>query len=82
MSDAVATRKFIKTKKALKELIGQPAADHLALTWIRDDLNPPGDGLFYCKGPDSLGKEFGRTTAPNRWYAQVTIKAGVIVKVT
>ena len=82
MSNSVATRKFTKSKKALKELTGQPAADHLALTWVGDNLAPPGDGLVYCEGPDALAREFGRTTAPNRWYAHVTIRGGVIVKVT
>lgn len=68
------TNKDFKTKKALKECVAsgirvtiyQPNSDLTGAT-------VPTDGIVYLEGP--------HYPAPHTWYAQATLKDGVVIKI-
>lgn len=64
-----STRNF-KTKKALKEAVA--AGDQVTL-YAPGLGTPKVDGTEYVEGP--------WYPEPHRWYAQVTMEAGIVVKV-
>lgn len=61
-----------RTKKALKQAV---ADGHRVTYWQPGPFggNEPRDGVVYCEGP--------HYPEPHRWYAECTVKDGVIVKV-
>lgn len=66
------TRRNFKTKKALKEAVA--AGESV-------EVYQPG-GLFPSQTDGSIVIEGPHYPEPHRWYAQATIKDGVIVKGT
>lgn len=59
-----------KTKKALKESVGQPLK-YVETSFFSDEYKP--DGKFAVVGPSPYER---------KWYAQVTMKEGLIARVT
>lgn len=68
------TTKDFKTKKALKEAIA--AGEQIRVYQPNGDLHDttvPNNGIVYLEGP--------HYPKPHTWYAQGTMKDGVLVKV-
>lgn len=59
-----------KTKKALKESVGQPLK-YVETSFFGEEYKP--DGKFAVVGPSPYER---------KWYAQVTMKEGLIARVT
>ena len=59
------------TKKALKEAVA--AGQEVTLYAPGPGTSPKRDGIDYVEGPHS--------PRPHTWYAQVTMKDGIVVKV-
>lgn len=59
-----------KTKKAFKDAI---AAGKDVTLWSPGEFPPKRDGTEYVEGP--------QYPEPHRWYAQVTVKDGRVVRV-
>jgi len=59
-----------KTKKALKESVGKPLR-YIETSMFGSEYNP--NGTFCVVGPDPYRNR--------KWYAEVTMKDGLIVKV-
>ena len=65
---------YLKTKKALKELVGQPTGN---CQFVETSVFGPEierDGAFCVVGPDPYNSR--------KWYAEVTVQNGVVVKVS